>query len=99
MYVREFLFVRGLGLCFLMAAAPILYAADFETAPMRVLMPLVAYGMIIKGLFLCRNALPLPRWSEIGLPATKGRWKVLSSTGLALALVILGCSLTVWRGY
>jgi hypothetical protein len=81
-----------------MAAAPILYAADFETAPMRVLMPLVAYVMIIKGLFyvgmpyLFRDGV---NWAT----ATKARWKVLSSSGLALALLILGCSLTVWRGY
>lgn len=98
MYVREFLFVRGLGLCLLMAAAPILYAADFETASMRVLMPLVAYGMIIKGLFY----VGMPYLFRDGVSwatATKGRWKVLSSTGLALGLVILGCSLTVWRGY
>ena len=31
-YVREFLFVRGLGLCLLMASAPLLYASDFVSS-------------------------------------------------------------------
>ncbi|MGC6425472.1 MAG: hypothetical protein ACON5H_00570 [Akkermansiaceae bacterium] len=97
-YVREFLFVRGLGLVLLMAAAPLLYAADFEEAPLRVLIPIVAYVMIIKGLyfvgmpFLFRDGV---NW----LTASNGRWKATAVTGFALGVLILGCSFTVWKAY
>ncbi len=96
--VKEFLFVRGLGLCLLMAAAPILYSSFLKDAPLRILMPITAYIMIIKGLYfvgmpyLFRDG---ARW----ISADAKRWKIASLTGLILGLVILGCSLTVWRGY
>lgn len=98
MYVREFLFVRGLGLCLLMAAGPLLYAGDYEDAPLRFILPLVCYLMIIKGLYFV--GMPyLFRDGVTWLTANPGRWKAASVSGLVLALVILGCSLTVWRGY
>lgn len=98
LYVREFLFVRGLGLCLLMAAGPILYAGDFETAPFRVILAIVAYAMIIKGLYFV--GMPyLFRDGVNWISENPGRWKAASLSGLILALVILGCSLTVWRGY
>jgi len=98
MYVKEFLFVRGLGLCLLMAAGPLLYAGDFEDAPLRFILPTVCYLMIIKGLYFV--GMPyLFRDGVTWMTATPERWKKASMGGLALALVILGCSLTVWRGY
>jgi len=98
MCVREFLFVRGLGLCLLMAAAPLLYAADFEPAPLQFLMPAFCYLMIIKGLYfvgmpyLFRDAVT---WAT----ATEGRWRAISFTGLIVGLVFVVLSLSVWRGY
>lgn len=98
MLVREFLFVRGLGLLLLMAAGPLLYAADFETASFRIIIPLVAYAMIIKGLYFV--GMPyLFRDGVNWLTANAGRWKAASISGLVLGLVILACSFTVWRGY
>ncbi|MEN8694401.1 MAG: hypothetical protein ABF334_06310 [Akkermansiaceae bacterium] len=97
-YVREFLFVRGLGLTLLMAAAPLLYAADFEIAPLRLLIPIVAYVMIIKGLYFV--GMPyLFRDGVNWLTANDGRWKAAAITGLVLGLLILGCSFTIWKGY
>lgn len=98
LYVREFLFVRGLGLCFLMAAAPILYSAFLKEPDSRVILSSVAYLMIIKGLFyvsmpyLFRDAM---NWATEKV----GRWKALSVSGLAVAFTILICAVTVWRGH
>lgn len=97
-YVREFLFVRGLGLCLLMAAAPLLYAGDFEEAPLKNLIPVVSYIMIIKGLYFV--GMPyLYRDGVNWLTAKNLRWKMASIGGLVLGVLILGCSFTLWKGY
>lgn len=98
MLVKEFLFVRGLGLCMLMAAAPLLYAADFEKASFQFVMPLFCYIMIIKGLYfvgmpyLFRDGIT---WST----ATAGRWRAVSFAGLGVGLLFIILSFTAWRGY
>lgn len=97
-FVKEFLFVRGLGLILLMAAAPLLYSSDFEEAPLRLLIPIVAYVMVIKGLYFV--GMPyLFRDGVNWLVASDGRWKAFSVAGLALGLLLVGCAFTVWRGY
>lgn len=97
-YVKEYLFVRGLGLCLLMGAAPLLYAADYEPAPLQFLMPTLCYLMIIKGLFLV--GMPyLFRDGAEWATASEGRWRGLLLAGLAVGVVFLGLGLTVWRGY
>jgi len=96
--VREFLFVRGLGLCLLMAAGPLLYAGDFEPAPLRFLLPTVCYLMIIKGLYFV--GMPyLFRDGVTWATESSSRWKKLSLVGFVVGVAILGCSLTLWRGY
>ncbi len=98
MYVKEFLFVRGLGLCFLMAAAPLLYSAFLKDPASRLLVPLVAYAMIIKGLFFV--GMPYTFRDGVNwLTASMGRWKAFSLFGFILGILILGCALTVWREY
>lgn len=97
-YVREFLFVRGLGLCLLMASAPLLYASDFEDAPLQFLMPAVCYLMIIKGLYFV--GMPyLFRDGVNWVTASDTRWRGLALGGLALGLVFMTLGLTAWRGY
>jgi len=98
MYVREFLFVRGLGLCLLMLAAPLLYASDFEAAPLQFIMPTFCYIMIVKGLYfvgmpyLFRDAVS---WAT----ASEGRWRGISLGGCIVGLVFVVLSVSVWRGY
>ncbi len=97
-YVREFLFVRGLGLCLLMAAAPLLYASDFEEAPFQFLMPTFCYIMIIKGLYF----VGMPYLFRDGVnwaTASDSRWRGLALGGVAIGLVFLALGLTAWRGY
>jgi len=98
MYVKEFLFVRGLGLCLLMIAAPLLYAADFKPAPWQFIMPTFCYLMIIKGLFF----VGMPYLFRDGVDwatATDGRWRGLLIGGLAVGVMFLLLGLTAWRGY
>ncbi len=92
---KEFLAVRGLGLCLLMAAAPILAAAWQEPHTFKFLMPLYAYAMIVKGLFMV--GMPyltrdLINWATVN----SGRFKVLSILGLAYGVTILVCSILFW---
>jgi len=49
--MKEFIAVRGLGLCKLMVAAPLLAAAWQEPGTMKVLIPLYAYALIFTGMF------------------------------------------------
>lgn len=98
MLVKEFLFVRGLGLCLLMAAAPLLYAADFESAPLQFMMPLFCYLLIIKGLYFV--GMPyLFRDGMNWLLASERRWRGFSLVGCVAGLVFLTLGLTLWRGY
>lgn len=98
MYVKEFLFVRGLGLCLLMIAAPLLYASDFEPAPLQFIMPTFCYLMIIKGLFF----VGMPYLFRDGVSwatASDGRWRALSFGGVLFGLMFVILGLTVWSDY
>ena len=92
---KEFLAVRGLGLCLLMAAAPLLAAAWQEPHTLKILIPIYAYAMIIKGLlmvgmpYLTRD---LFNWAT----ASTGRFKILSLVGLAYGIAILASSILFW---
>lgn len=96
--VKEFLFVRGLGVVALMAAAPILDAAFLKDPGSRVLLSFFAYALLTKGMF----------W--IGMPFTfrdavtwatrkDSRWRLLAGLGLAYGVLMLILSVTVWRGH
>ena len=98
MLVKELLFVRGLGIVALMAAAPLLDAALLKDPGSRVLLSFFAYVLLTKGMF----------W--VGMPytfrdavtwATKSsaRWKILAGCGLVYGVVMLLLSVTAWRGH
>ncbi len=92
---KEFLAVRGLGLCLLMAGAPLLAAAWQEPHTFKLLIPLYAYAMIIKGLlmvgmpYMTRD---LINWAT----SSAGRFKILSLAGLAYGVAILACTILFW---
>ncbi len=92
----EFLALRGLGLCLLMAAAPLLAAAWQEPHTLKNLIPLYAYAMIIKGLIMV--GMPyvtrdLISWAS----ASDSRFKMVSIAGLGYGVVILLCSIIFWN--
>ncbi len=94
-YVREFLFVRGLGLLALMVAGPILQGGMFKDEPTRFLIPLFAYIILTVGLYcvgmpyLFRDAV---KWAT----ADDRRWKALVYSGLGYGVVVLICTLFIW---
>ncbi len=94
-FVNEFLAVRALGMLYLLAAEPLLDAAFLRYESSRLLVTVLAYILIVKGLFyvtmpyLLRDQIA---WST----ASKGRWLSLNAVTLAYGGVILFCALTLY---
>jgi hypothetical protein len=95
MHVKEFLAVRAIGLLALMVAAPLLYAAYLEPPASRLLIPILAYVLIFKGLFwvgmpfLMRDAIT---W----VTKTDSRYKLAALGGLAYGIAVLVCAILWW---
>ena len=93
---KEFISIRGLGLCLLMAAAPLLAAAWQEPHTLKNLIPLYAYAMIIKGLimvgmpYLTRD---LITWAT----ENNKRFKMLTISGLVYGGILLISSMFLWN--
>lgn len=94
--VREFLFVRGLGILLLMVAAPILDAAFLKEPSTRLLLPVLAYAMIIKGFFYIGKPY-LFRDQVNWATASQGRFKLLVLAGLGYGVLVLACAFLFWR--
>ena len=92
-FVDEFLAVRALGMLFLLAAEPLLDAAFFRNEPSRLLVTVLAYLMIVIGLFwvtmpyLMRDHI---EWSA----RTNGRWRLAHSLVMIYGITILACAVT-----
>ncbi len=92
---KEFLAVRGLGLVLLMAAAPMLGAAWQEPHTFKILLPLYAYAMVTKALFMV--GMPyLTRDLITWATANPGRFKSLGVAGLAYGIAMLVCAILYW---
>jgi hypothetical protein len=94
-FVDEFLAVRALGILCLLAAEPLLDAAFLRPEVSRLLVTVLAYLMIVAGLFwvtmpyLLRDQI---QWST----KTAGRWRLVSGLGLALGAAILVCTFVAY---
>jgi hypothetical protein len=90
-FVDEFLAVRALGILCLLAAEPLLDAAFLRPEASRLLVTVLAYLMIVAGLFwvtmpyLLRDQI---HWST----KTAGRWQLLSGLGGVFGVAILVCA-------
>jgi hypothetical protein len=92
----EFLAVRALGLFLLLAASPVLAAAFLEAPLSRLLLPIHAYGWIIKGHFWV--GMPyLMRDSIDWVTAQPKRWKIACSAGAAYGALLLICALAFYK--
>jgi len=92
-FVDEFLAVRALGILCLLIAEPLLDAAFFRQEPGRLLVTLLAYFLIVAGLFWVM--MPYILRDKINWAArSAARWRLLHGLALAYGAVILGFALT-----
>src|SRR6202166_4788759 len=94
-FVDEFLAVRALGILCLFAAEPLLDAAFFRYETSRLIVTVLAYLLIIAGLFwvtipyLLRDQI---NWSE----RSAVRWRFIHGIALFYGVVILALAITVY---
>lgn len=92
-FVEEFLAVRALGVLCLLAAEPLLEAAFFRYETSRLLLTVLAYLLIVAGLFwvtmpyLLRDQI---NWST----RSNGRWHAMHGIVAVYGLTILACAFT-----
>lgn len=92
-FVEEFLAVRALGILCLLAAEPLLEAAFFRHETSRLFLTVLAYLLIIAGLFwvtmpyLMRDQI---NWSS----QTNIRWRVVHGVAALYGIAILACAFT-----
>jgi len=94
-FVDEFLAVRALGILCLLAAEPLLDAAFLRPETSRLLVTILAYLMIVAGLFwvtmpyLLRDQIS---WST----RNPGRWRFISGLGFVFGAAILVCAFVAY---
>ncbi|HWY39322.1 MAG TPA: hypothetical protein VNX27_00860 [Chthoniobacterales bacterium] len=92
-FVEEFLAVRALGILCLLAAEPMLEAAFFRYETSRLFLTVLAYLLIIAGLFwvtmpyLLRDQI---NWSS----QTNTRWHAIHGIAALYGITILACAFT-----
>lgn len=97
LYVREFLFVRALGVLALMVAGPILEAAFLRDPASRLLLSFFAYVLLTKGMFWVGMPYTF-RDAVTWATASDKRWRMLAIGGLAYGVLVLVCAVAFWRG-
>jgi hypothetical protein len=91
-FVDEFLAVRALGICCLLAAEPLLDAAFFRYEPARLVLTGFAYLIIIAGLFWV--TMPYLLRDQIGWSARSNiRWFFVHSVALLYGCAILALAI------
>ncbi len=98
LYVREFLFVRALGVLALMVTGPLLEASVNKDPTTRLLVPIFSYILLTKGLFWVGMPFTfrdLVTWAT----ASDRRWRVLACGGLGYGVLTLVCAVFFWRGH
>ncbi len=97
-HVREFIFVRSLGLLALLVASPILEAAFLKEPVTRLLLAFFAYALIIKGLFWIGTPYVF-RDAVTWLTKSAGRFKGFAIGGVVYGVIVLLCAVIFWRGH
>ena len=95
LYVKEFLFVRGLGLVALMAAGPILQGGMFKDESTRFLIPVFAYLILTIGIY-CVGMPYLFRDAVKWVTAKHQRYVSMVSLGLLYGVAVLCCTILWW---
>ena len=94
-FVDEFLAVRALGILCLLAAEPLLDAAFLRYETSRLLVSVLAYLLIVAGLFWV--AIPYLLRDQINWSARSAvRWRFMHGIALCYGVVILALAITVY---
>jgi hypothetical protein len=92
-FVGEFLAVRALGILCLLAAEPLLEAAFFRYETSRLLLTVLAYILIIAGLFWV--TMPYLLRDQVNWSARSGvRWHTIHGIAALYGITILVCAFT-----
>ena len=92
-FVEEFLAARALGILCLLAAEPLLDAAFFRYETSRLFLTVLAYLMIIAGLFWV--TLPYVLRDQINWSTqTNARWRTVHGIAAIYGVTILACAFT-----
>ncbi|MAT47138.1 MAG: hypothetical protein CMO35_06865 [Verrucomicrobiaceae bacterium] len=97
-YVKEFLFVRALGVLALMVAAPLLEAAFNRDPETRLLVPIFSYLLLTKALFwvgMPYTFRDLVNWAT----SNDRRWRIMAYIGFGYGVLTLACAVLFWRGH
>lgn len=92
LYVREFLFVRALGLLALMVAGPILIGGMFKEEPTRILLPIFAYIILTVGMY-CVGMPYLFRDVVKWVTEKSARYNAFVWAGLLYGVAVLACTI------
>lgn len=92
MYVKEFLAVRALGALMLLVAGPVLTAAFLQPQMSRLLVPVLAYGWIIVGMYFIGMPFLMRDW--VAWFTAKGqRWNLAMYAGIGYGAALLAAAL------
>src|SRR5947207_10636931 len=92
-FVEEFLAVRALGILCLLAAEPLLDAAFFRYETSRLFLTVLAYLLIVAGLFWV--TLPYLLRDQINWSARSNmRWRTVHGIAAVYGIAILACAFT-----
>jgi len=94
-FVNDLLAPRALGALLLLLPAPILAAARWHDSIFRLVITVIAYIMVIKGILLVLGPYRFRKWTERFLPDDRQckRW---GTAGLALAAIVLVLGLAIY---
>jgi hypothetical protein len=95
-YVDEFLAVRALGILLLLLAEPMLEAAFLQPQTSRLLLVVLAYAMIVKGIFFVGMPYLMRDGIQFALRHER-RWRAGLWAGLAYGAILVLVSLTLFR--
>jgi hypothetical protein len=89
-FVDEFLAVRALGMLLLLLAEPVLESAFMQPERWRLLLVVLAYAWVVKGIFLV--GMPYLMRDQIQwVTRSRARWNVMFGAGLAYGIALLIC--------
>jgi hypothetical protein len=92
-FLQEFLAVRALGILCLLAAEPLLDAAFLRYELSRLFVTVLAYLLVIAGLFWV--TMPYLLRDQINWSArSDGRWRFMHGVAIAYGAIVLGLAIT-----